>query len=70
MKKLESASEGFGTTFAMEGDEVIIGGPKPGTPEARRGFEIEPHRGLGVLVDAILTPPHILKKLEKKYGKD
>ena len=41
MKKVESMSAEFDTTFAMENGEIVIGGPKPGTPEARRGFEIE-----------------------------
>jgi Bacterial capsule synthesis protein PGA_cap len=63
MKKVESMSAEFGTTFAMENGEIVIGGSKPGTPEARRGFEIEPHRGLPVLVDATFPPPYIFKKL-------
>ncbi len=54
MKKLEAMSEEFGTTFTPEGDEVVIGGPKPGTPEA--------HRGLSVVADAILPLPYVKKK--------
>ncbi len=62
MTKLEALSEEFGTTFTPEGDEVLIGGPKPGTPEARRGLSIEPHRGLSVLADAPLRIPYVMKK--------
>lgn len=62
MKKVETMSSDFGTTFTVEDGEVVLGGPKAGTPEARRGFSIEPHRGLPVLVDSILPLPYIVRK--------
>lgn len=69
MKKMESVSEDFGTTFSMADGEVVVGGPKPGTPEGRRGLSIEPHRGLPVLVDALLPLPYIVKKLRAGFFK-
>ena len=70
MTKMESMSADFGTVFAMEDGEVVVSGPRPGTPEARRGLSIEPHRGLPVLVDALLPLPYILKKLKAGvYGR-
>lgn len=59
MKHVESMSTDFGTIFTMGDGEVLISGPKPGTPEARRGLSVEPHRGLPVLVDTLLHPPYI-----------
>lgn len=70
MKSMEEMSADFGTTFKMEGDEVVVGGPKPGTPPAQRGFSIEPNRGLPVLADAPLPLPYIVKKLKGTYGKE
>ena len=70
MKKVEFMSAEFGTIFKMEDGEIVISGPKPGTPEARRGLSIEPHRGLPVLVDALLPLPYIVKKLKGIYGKE
>ena len=64
MKKMESMSVEFGTTFSMVDGEIIIGGPKPGTPQARRGLSIEPHRGLPVLYDALLPLPYIMAKIK------
>ena len=64
MKKMESRSVDFGTVFSLEDGEVMVSGTKPGTPEAQRGFSIEPHRGLPVLVDAPLPLAYILKKLK------
>lgn len=69
MKKMDSISTDFGTTYSMENGEVVVGGPKPGTPEARRGFSIEPHRGLPVLVDALLPLPYIMKKVKAGFFK-
>lgn len=69
MKKMESISADFGTMFSMSEGEVVIAGPRPGTPEGRRGLSIEPHRGLPVLVDALLLPPGIAKKLKAGFFK-
>jgi poly-gamma-glutamate capsule biosynthesis protein CapA/YwtB (metallophosphatase superfamily) len=70
MKKLDSMSADFGTMYSMDGDEIVVGGPRPGTPPAQRGLSIEPHRGLPVLVDALLPLPYITKKLRGIYGKE
>ena len=70
MASVESKSADFGTAFTLEGDEIVISGPKPGTPPARRGLSIEPQRGLPVLVDALLPLPYIVKKLKGIYGKE
>lgn len=56
-KKLEALSQEYGTTFDMRDGEVHIGGPRPGTPAARRGLSIEPHRGLPVLADSTMPIP-------------
>ena len=69
MKDVESMSADFGTILNMEHREVVISGPKAGTPEAGRGFSIEPHRGLPVLVDAPLPLPYIVRKLQGTSGK-
>jgi len=65
MKKMESMSAEFGTIFSMDDGEVVVSGPKPGTPEGLRGLSIEPHRGLPVLVDALVPIP-IPKKLMRQ----
>jgi len=36
-EKLGQMSTDFGTTFTIGGDEIMIGGPKPGTPKPKRG---------------------------------
>ena len=54
----------LGTVFDMVDEEVVVSGPKAGTPEARRGLSIEPHQGLPVLVNALLPLPYIMKKLK------
>lgn len=70
MRKVETASVDFGTIFTMEDGEVVVSGPKAGTPEARRGLSIEPHRGLPVLVDSPLPLPYIIKRLKGTHGKN
>ena len=70
MKDVETKSADFGTLFKVEDGEVVISGMKPGMPQARRGLSIEPHRGLPVLVDALLPLPYIIKKLKGIYGKE
>jgi hypothetical protein len=67
MKKMESLSKDFGTLFTQENGEVVVSGLKAGTPLAQRGFSVEPHRGLPVLVDAPLPLPYIIKKLPGFY---
>ena len=37
---LEDLSSEFGTTFEPDGDELVIGGPAPGTPPPRRSPEV------------------------------
>jgi poly-gamma-glutamate capsule biosynthesis protein CapA/YwtB (metallophosphatase superfamily) len=37
---LEGLSTEFGTTFDRDGDELVLGGPVPGTPEPRRAPEV------------------------------
>ena len=64
LKNMASMSTEFGTMFTMEDGEIGISGPKPGTPQAQRGLSIEPHRGLPVLVDALLPLQYILKKVK------
>ncbi|MBI4199786.1 MAG: CapA family protein [Chloroflexi bacterium] len=39
IEKMEKMSEEFGTTFTMQGNEMAIGGPRPGTPPAPRGVQ-------------------------------
>ncbi len=51
VKTLEAMSEEFGTTFTFEEDEVIIGGPKPGTPE--------PLPAPAVLADTLMPLPYL-----------
>lgn len=57
MAKLDELSREYGTTFAWENGEVVIGGPRPGTPPARRGLATETHRGLPVLADSSMPIP-------------
>ncbi len=57
MGKLDTMSKEYGTTYAFENGEIVIGGPRPGTPPARRGLAIEPHRGLPVLADSSMPIP-------------
>lgn len=57
MATLEAMSQEYGTTYAFEGGEIVIGGPRPGTPPAQRGLSIEPHRGLAVLADSSMPIP-------------
>lgn len=44
-------SEEFGTDFNFEGNEVVISGPRKGTPP--------PERGMSVLRDSLLTLPYV-----------
>jgi hypothetical protein len=66
MKDLQVLSAEYGTLFDFQNGEIVITGVKLGTPVAQRGFGIEPHRGLPVIVDAPLPLPYIVKKLKAK----
>ena len=57
MEHLQRMSREYGTTFRMVDGEILVGGPAPGTPPARRGLAIEPHRGLPVLADSSMPIP-------------
>jgi poly-gamma-glutamate synthesis protein (capsule biosynthesis protein) len=67
MQRMAEMSKEFGTIVGEDGGEIVVSGPAPGTPPAQRGFAIEPHRGLPVLVDAPLQLPYIIKKLPGFY---
>ncbi len=69
-RQMESVSQEFGTNFTMDDSEVVISGPRPGTPQAQRGWSIEPHRGLPVLVDTPFPLSYITKKLQGIYGRE
>ena len=39
-RDIQDMSEEFGTTFSVEGEELVIGGPRPGTPAPLRGSAV------------------------------